>query len=680
MTVPAVPDPEEAPDDKALAVDVTPSPPDAQWIVWIAVASVVVAAAPIVSAAVRAINRDWLPIGDNAFFIIRARDVFTDHHPLLGLWTSASLSAETSLNHPGPLFFDLLALPVRMGGGNGLVAGVAAVNVAAVTGIALVARRLGGPRLVVAAMAMAAALAWTMGSELLFDPWQPHSMLLPFLCVLTLVWGISTGDAALLPWAALVASLVMQTHLGYAVLTPALGLWAVAGLAWHVRRASQQQPDRAVAIPSRVKRIGAVTAVVLLVCWSQPLIEQFTGDGKGNLSQIVASAGGSDDSVGPVVGARFVATVAASPPWWGRPSFGRSFLPGPHDPLGADVDHLRAVPSKGAAAVGLVALVTLLGVLLAWTFRRRDRVATMALATGAFALVVAWITASVVPIGPFGAPPHQVRWLWPITIFTTFAIAVGLARALRHRAAWVTAGFAAAALVLAVLNLPRYNQETGPSADEAGIPVVRGLNAQLGPLEAYGTLAFDIEGQRFAEPFSMAVQAELQRRGIPFVVRDEALVRQFGNKRRFDGDADAVVFLREGQAAFDMVPGAIRVAVAEGLPPREGRELETLRMQVGDFVRQNGLPLSDLGQQTAASGDIPWLDAESSDVEALLDDRSIVTAVQLGYLDFDDQWTARFSRYATLQRRWDLFTVGVFVAPMPFGSFTTEGTSAANDG
>ena len=57
-----------------------------------------------------------MPIGDDSFFSIRAWDVFTEHPPLLGTWTSASQSVGTNINNPGPLFFDLLAVPVRVFG------------------------------------------------------------------------------------------------------------------------------------------------------------------------------------------------------------------------------------------------------------------------------------------------------------------------------------------------------------------------------------------------------------------------------------------------------------------------------------------------------------------------------------------------------------------------------------
>ena len=65
-------------------------------------------------ATVRALARGWQPLGDNGILLVRARDVGTAHHPLLGPWTSASQLLDMDVNNPGPLYFDLLALPVRL--------------------------------------------------------------------------------------------------------------------------------------------------------------------------------------------------------------------------------------------------------------------------------------------------------------------------------------------------------------------------------------------------------------------------------------------------------------------------------------------------------------------------------------------------------------------------------------
>jgi hypothetical protein len=149
------------------------------------IAALAVAWAPVIVATVRALDRGWLPMGDNAYFAIRARDVLTEHHPLVGAWSSGSAAVGVDVNNLGPLQLDLLALPVRaLGFGPGTAIGVALVNLAAVSAVVvLVDRRLG----VVGAWlgaAMATATCWTMGSELLFEPRQHHALVLPMLAYL----------------------------------------------------------------------------------------------------------------------------------------------------------------------------------------------------------------------------------------------------------------------------------------------------------------------------------------------------------------------------------------------------------------------------------------------------------------------------------------------------------------
>ena len=94
---------------------------------------VVVAVVPVVVATVRALWRGWAPIGDIGLILLRAEDVGTANHPLLGTWTSASLAAGRNINNPGPLWFDVLAPFVRVFGPSaGTAIAVMASNVAAI--------------------------------------------------------------------------------------------------------------------------------------------------------------------------------------------------------------------------------------------------------------------------------------------------------------------------------------------------------------------------------------------------------------------------------------------------------------------------------------------------------------------------------------------------------------------
>ena len=145
------------------------------WIV-----ALVAAIIPIVVAAVRILHGGYIALGDNALIVVRALDVGTTNTPLLGTWSSASTAVGTNLNHPGPLMFDLLAGPIRLLGPSvGLVIGVALINAGSVCVACWAARRAGGTTAAAIVGAAAAILAWTMGSSMIIDAWQPNAMVLP---------------------------------------------------------------------------------------------------------------------------------------------------------------------------------------------------------------------------------------------------------------------------------------------------------------------------------------------------------------------------------------------------------------------------------------------------------------------------------------------------------------------
>ena len=641
------------------------------------VVSVIVAIVPIAVATARAVGREWLPIGDNAFFAIRARDVFGHQVPLLGTWTSASLESGISFNNPGPLLFDLLALPTTFAGDAGVAIGTALLNAAFVVGIAVFAHRRGGPLLGTAAMAAAATLCWAMGSELLFDPWQPHSLLLAFLCFLMLVWSVGCGDLVALPFAAGVGSLILQTHLSYAFLVPLVALWALLALVLELRRRKATDPVFWPSLRRRATRSVAAAGVVFALGWAQPLVEQFTGDGEGNLTRLTSGVDDRADTVGYGLGAQLVAEVVSLPPFWLRPSFADAYLPSQSVPSAGFVPTEGArVPGLALAVVSLVVLGAVLGACV-WDGRRRaDRTTWMAAATAVVALAAGLLTAGRLPVGVLGIAPHQFRWLWPLGVFAVFVVVTTLARrfvssggpAPRVRLIGV---FLLVTAVVATLNLPTSNPRVGPSADAFAITPARELGEQLGALEDEGTLLFDVSELVVFDPYTVAVMAELQRRDIPFVVDDPVMVRQLGSDRRFTGgNADAVLVLAVGDATRTTPDGARRVALREELTPDEQDELAERQDHIAEYVRREGLPpLTDEGRETVEEEHFPLLRAqlageEPVDPAPLIASRELAALARVGLLDLSEPWSGRFERYAELQRRFDNETVALFLRPL----------------
>src|SRR5215211_7903852 len=477
-----------------------------------------------------------------------------------------------------------------------------------------------------------------MGSELLFEPWNPHSAMLPFLFFLVLVWSMTRGDLLAVPFAAGVGSLVMQTHLSYALLVPLLGAWGIVGLLVCLRAERSHDAGSWPERRTRSLRFGGAAALVVVVCWLQPLIEQFTSDGSGNLTRLADSARNGDaDTIGFGFGARVVATVVSVPPWWFRPSLREQFTAG------------RKAPSLAAALVSLAVLA----LVLAWCAwdgrRRRDRVSSWAIATAIVGLLTALITAGRGPVTVFGkVTPHTFRWLWPLGAFMFFAVAITVTRRFARHAGGsaqsllLVGVFAIATLVVAVLNIPYADEGLGPNSQEYAIP---------------------------ADPYGGTAVAELQRRGIDFVAHDPVLVRQFGPARRFDDDnAEAQLLLRTGDAARQAPPGSRRVALGEGLSVADRRELARLKTEIRDYIEAGRLRLNERGQAALRTGDLPKLvefQRQGANPQPLFDSREVDVMIRRHYLALDGTWERRLERYADLQQRADLETVALFPAPLP---------------
>ncbi len=634
-------------------------------------ASVLVAVVPVVVATARAIGRGWVPLGDDALFAIRSFDVFGHSIPLLGTWTSASSSYGTNLNNPGPLLFDWLAAPAHLlGSSTGTAVGVMLLNVGSLVGIAVFAHRRGGSLFGMVAMLVSAALCWAMGSESLFEPQQPLSLLFPFLLFVILVWSTTCGDLVALPLAAGVGSLVVQTYLPYSLLVPALGLWALVGLVLTLNRQRRHDRDAWPGLRRRALRTGAVTGVVVVVAWAQPLIQQFTSSSQGNLTLLARGAtSGHGKTIGYRVGMQFFASVVSLPPWWFRPSFSKTFFP---------LSGWRP-PSMASAAVSLGALTALLG-WCAWDARhRQDRASSRAILTAGVALAAGLVTVAQVGRQPTAAIaifiPHELRFLWPIGVFVLLAIAVTFVRRFQRAdgpPVLVVGVVGLAAVVFASLSMPTANvAPDAPNSQEWAIPAERQLARDLGSLKGQGPLLVDDLFQHaFADPYGPAVLAELQRRDVPFVVQDATLVSQLGPERRFTGqNAKASLLLRTGDAALTTPPGARRVALNQGLGARERRELSVLIQQIGEYIHRVGIHLDARGADALRRGALPGVTHQAGglgpglDPEPLFVSRDLLTLVRQHDLSLDGAWEQRFARYASLQDRSDRETVALFVAP-----------------
>jgi len=538
---------------------------------------------PIVVATARALARGYQPLGDDGILLVRARDVATANNPLLGSWTSASVVVGHQVNNPGPLYFDAIAPAVRLlGPWVGVAVGVMLVNMAASSLAVVAGRRISGPESMVAVAVVVLGLQFAMGSELLYDVWQPNALVLPFFAFLVAVVVLATGDLVMLPWVVGAGSLVVQTHMSHAVLVAALTLVGVAGAAVSRRggrvRGTWRPPV-------------AWAVVVGLLAWAQPLYEQLFGRGEGNLSRIAGATGGGDAWTYGIARASQIGAEVATGPWFTRGSWDHAV------PLAQPTVRFAGMPAFPAAAAILVGVVAVAAALAVVAARRGRRGLATLLAVAAAAEVVAVLALTISPLNVVGVAPHQMRWLWPVAALLTAALLTALLTGLRSRPALggpVLAAGAAAALVLAAVNLPSHRSAAfGPTDEVDRQWQAVALVHQLDALQGRGTIRFDPEGLYFGEPFSGLVYAELQDLGIPFVFDDMVLLRQMGEGRRDHGDATLVMRQVEGTDALHTPEGAERVAFVAGLSPAERDELAAIRdrraagePRPGDRVRE----------------------------------------------------------------------------------------------
>ncbi|MFN8022309.1 MAG: hypothetical protein U0Q03_12360 [Acidimicrobiales bacterium] len=642
---------------------------------WLVLA---VSVAPVVAAVIRRSGTRWIPIGDNALIEMRARDVFSIHHvPLLGTWSSASLTAGKDLNHPGPLLFDILAIPVRLfGGATGVALGVGLVNAAAIVGTALVARRVAGRTGFVAGAAVAALLAHTLGSAMLTDPWNPHVLVLPALLLLVSTWAVAAGDLGAGPVLMAAASLCLQVHLGYVYLAPALVIAGVAGAVVVYRHRWRTDPAARTADLPHVRRATLTSVTTVLVLWAQPLIEQFFGSGQGNLARIATSTGGDEPTIGARLAVRIAGSVMPAPWWWGRRSWVDAV---PYTQYRDDGVTLQPVGVRGVAValLGLSVMVVVPAALAAAARRRRDRPALVAVVVAAIAVVMALASLTIMPIGPLGLTPHQMRWLWSIGAFWMFAVVVaaapvvaarrpgGAAQASGGRAAWIGAAVVA---VVSLANVPAYVQAAGPDTFPEAIPAARALSDQVRRYHTDQAVVLDASNLRYLEPYSAVVLTAMQQAGVDFRVREEGLVRQVGDARRATGDEPLTVFLLEARAALDVPDGSERIAFTSPLTADEIARLLDGEQQMIDEVASFGIVLSESGRQQVEAGAFGMTerqiaDAAAEDPVGFVQGGLAAELVAAGALDLDPSVADVFTTTSELRRRVGTDTVAVLIRP-----------------
>jgi hypothetical protein len=217
------------------------------------------------------VGRDYHPLSDWALTEMRTSDV--GRQPvLLGLYSRDGWS------HPGPLSFYLYAIPYRLLGSMSIGIWLAAlgINAVAMTGIAVVARRLGGTALLLCTMLGIALVVRGLGADYVRNPWNLYVTVLPYGLMLLLTWSMLAGRVWALPVGAVLTTFLAQAHVQYAAL--AIPLLVVGAGALVVQCIRARDPA-----PRQLAMAGGVSVALLVVLWLPTLYQQATRH-PGNLT------------------------------------------------------------------------------------------------------------------------------------------------------------------------------------------------------------------------------------------------------------------------------------------------------------------------------------------------------------------------------------------------------------
>ena len=336
-------------------------------------------------------DRVWIPSGDWAVEGLRALDVGVDT-PLLGPYS------RFGWNHPGPLLFVVLALPLRLldTDPNGLLIAALGINTLSVIGCAIVAWRRGRLLTLSITLAVFSLLLLSLGATFLQDPWNPFITILPFAFFSFAFWSISEGDWKLWPFALVAGSFILQSHLGYGpfVITVAISALLIAKRQ-NIAITPKKQPQRRI--------FFIVNGLVLFFCWLPVLIDLLFVS--HNAQNIVSYFFSNDE---PNTGLWRGIEIAAGQlrlhdsPWLG---------------------YTETATSNGAITGGNVAnllLVVALWLVAFWLSKRFQLRTTRRLLILSAVLIGTGIIATAQITGP--AFSYLVRWWWVIAAIFWIAL------------------------------------------------------------------------------------------------------------------------------------------------------------------------------------------------------------------------------------------------------------------
>ncbi|MBS1848574.1 MAG: hypothetical protein JST73_09885 [Actinobacteria bacterium] len=275
----------------------------------------VVAVVPIIAAIV-AWSQGWVPYGDEAGVVAQSWGSLTSSPPLHGVFASVRPlgSSGPAVYHPGPVQLWFLGVPTRLFAPSvfGALVGAAMIASAGIVLLLVVAYRRGGRWWFASTVVVTAWFMHGMGAHSLRMVYNASASMYMAVGFVAAVWAVLDRDEWFWPVAVGCGSVAAQSEVTWAVPVAAVIVVVVAvrGVSF-VSERGDRDPDPIRA--RRGRRIGLVSIVVGLSCWSGPLIDQFAGS--GNLARLLSS-GTSGRAVGVGYGLNRLVDAATFPAPW----------------------------------------------------------------------------------------------------------------------------------------------------------------------------------------------------------------------------------------------------------------------------------------------------------------------------------------------------------------------------
>jgi hypothetical protein len=379
----------------------------------------------------------------------------------------------------------------------------------------------------VLALPLALGYSAYLGPGFLYNVWNPAVTVLPLGALILLAAGVACGRTAPLPLVAVLASFLVQTHVGY---LPVVVTVVVTAIVLHRLSAPEAAHER---------RTWLLTAGALVVAWAAPLIDQATRT-PGNLTLVARfflRGGAAGHGAGEALG--IVTRELAWP---------CTFLM-----LGAR-DQYAPYPalSGGQLAIAATWALIQIALLVLWSIRLRQRPFACALARLCLVCSLAAVPAVMRISGD--VRPYLTTWISMVGLLGTLAALGPLLRLsiLEQPAARVHAAralAAALAIAVALVGRPVVRDSEFPAARSLGDAVARELRRRQSRRPQV-TIQTRDPALFYA---ASAVLLQLHKAGFAFAV-DRPWWNFFGERWRTTGAEDEAIDVRASALATGPAP------------------------------------------------------------------------------------------------------------------------------